>query len=141
MAISGHKFLGVPFPCGIFMMEKRFLKYVTNNIEYIGSADCTISGSRNGHAPLFLKHAIDHVGFEGFQAHIERCIAYAEYLVEKIKGAWRNQNSITVVIPRPSDRIIQRWQLATEGAISHIVVMPHVTKATLDAFLEDLKTI
>jgi histidine decarboxylase len=138
MSISGHKFLGVPFPCGIFMMEKAYLKYVVNNIEYIGSNDCTISGSRNGHSCIFLKHIIDKMGYDGFKRDVERCIELAEYLVEKIDGAWRNQNSITVVIPRPHEEIISKWQLATEGEISHVICMPHVTREKLDRFLADV---
>lgn len=140
MSISGHKFLGVPFPCGIFMMERKYLKYVVNNIEYIGSNDCTISGSRNGHSSIFMKYIIEKMGYEGFKRDVERCIETAEYLVEKIEGGWRNQNSITVVIPRPNDEIIGKWQLATEGNISHVICMPHVTRDKLDAFLEDYRT-
>ena len=138
MSISGHKWLGVPFPCGIFIMEKRFLERVSNNVEYIGSNDCMISGSRNGHAPIFLHHIITHKTYEGFQADIKQCIDLAEYLVDHVEGAWRNHNSVTVVIPRPSESIIQKWQLATEGDISHVVCMPHVTKEKLDEFIKDL---
>jgi histidine decarboxylase len=119
------------------MMEKRFLDKVSNKIEYIGSNDCMISGSRNGHAPIFLQHIIKTKTHDGFQADIKKCLELAEYLVERIEGAWRNNNSVTVVIPRPSEAIIQKWQLATEGDISHVVCMPHVTKEKLDEFIRD----
>ena len=138
MSISGHKFLGVPFPCGVFMMEKRFLDLVTSNIEYIGCNDCMISGSRSGHSSVLLKYIINKKGYDGFKKDVEDCIALAEYAVERIPGAWRNHNSITVVIPKPCDDIVYKWQLATEGNLSHIVVMPHVTKDKLDAFISDL---
>lgn len=138
MAISGHKFFGIPYPTGVFMMEKKFLKYVINNIEYIGCHDCTISGSRNGHSAIFLKHIISKIGYKGFKKDIERCIELAEYAVERINGAWRNQNSITVVIPRPSNELINKWQLATDGDISHIICMPHVTKEKIDELIKDL---
>jgi histidine decarboxylase len=139
ISISGHKFLGIKLPCGIFMMEKRFLKLVQNNIEYIGSFDCTISGSRNGHTPLFYKYIIDKKGINGFKKDINTCIELAEYLVEQIPSAWRNQNSITVVFPKPSENLINKWQLATQDDISHVVVMPHVTKEKLDLFVNDYK--
>ncbi len=138
MSISGHKFLGTVFPCGIFMMEKKFLDLITNNIEYIGCKDCMISGSRSGHSSILLKHIIDKKGYEGFRKDVEKCVELAEYAVENIKGAWRNHNSITVVIPKPSEEIIYKWQLATEGNISHLVIMPHVTKEKLDLFIKDL---
>lgn len=138
MAISAHKFVGLPFPSGIFMVEKKFMKYVVNNIEYIGCNDATISGSRNGHAAILINHVIERIGYDGFKKDVEKCVELAEYLVEKIDGAWRNQNSITVVIPKPSNDIIQKWQLATEGNISHVICMPHVTKERLDQFVSDL---
>lgn len=139
ISISGHKFLGISFPCGVFLMEKRFLTRVSNAIEYIGSVDCTISGSRNGHAPLFFKHIIDVKKMTGFKQDITRCLELAEYLTEQLTGAWRNQNSITVVFPRPSDTVIAKWHLATHGDVSHVIVMPHVTQEMLDAFVKDLK--
>jgi histidine decarboxylase len=138
MSISLHKFMGLPYPAGIFMMEKRFLTYVTNNVEYIGTSDATISGSRNGHTPILIQNMLEKKGFEGFKKDVLQCIEVAEYAVGKIPGAWRNQNSITVVFPRPCDDIIQKWQLATDKGISHIVVMPHVTKEKIDAFVADL---
>lgn len=137
ISISGHKFCGIHFPCGIFMMEKRFLPYVTTNIEYIGSVDATISGSRDGHAPIYFQHIIDQKGMDGFREDVHRCLQLAEYLEERLPNAWRNQNSITVVFPRPSCALIEKWQLATHGEISHVIVMPHVTQQKLDQFIEE----
>lgn len=139
ISISGHKFLGIKLPCGIFIMEKQFLNLVQNNVEYIGSSDCTISGSRNGHTPLFYKYIIDKKGISGFKNDIQNCIELAEYLTDEIPSAWRNQNSITVVFPKPSNHLIDKWQLATQDGISHVVVMPHVTKGKLDRFIDDYK--
>ena len=120
-------------------MEKRFLPFVTTEVEYIGSVDATISGSRNGHSALYFKHIIAKKGTAGFKADIDRCLELAEFLEQEIPGAWRNQNSITVVMPRPSDDVIQSWQLATQGDISHVIVMPHVTKEKLTLFIMDYK--
>jgi histidine decarboxylase len=137
MAISLHKFMGLPYPAGIFMIEKKFMKYVTNNIEYIGGNDATISGSRNGHTPLFIHYMTKKMEYSGFQNDINICIEMAEYLIKRLPYSWRNQNSITVVFPRPPDAIIGKWQLATQGKWSHIITMPHVTYQQLDAFLLD----
>lgn len=138
IAISGHKFLGIPFPCGIFLMEKRFKQYIQTSIEYIGSIDCMITGSRNGHSPLFFKHILSKKTKDDFKLDIEKCLELAEYLIFNLPNSWRNQNSITVVFPRPSNDIIDKWQLATSGDISHVVVMPHVTKEKLDDFIKDM---
>lgn len=137
ISISGHKFLGIKFPCGVFLMEKQFLNLVKSDIEYIGSSDCTISGSRNGHTPLFFHHIINTKGMEGFAQDIKQCLELAEYLTMKLPNAWKNNKSITVVFPRPSKYLVNKWQLASQGNISHVVVMPHVTKEKLDCFIEE----
>lgn len=140
MSISGHKFLGIPFPCGIFIMEKRFQSLVSNDTEYIGSKDYMISCSRNGHSALFYKYIIDVKQLNGFKSDIDRCIELADYATVKIDGAWRNRNSITVIFPKPENtNIIKKWQLATEGDIAHIIILPYVTKELIDEFIIDLQ--
>jgi histidine decarboxylase len=47
--------------------------------------------------------------------------------------------SCTVVLERPlDDALIKRWQLACEEDIAHVVVMPNVTVAKIDKFVEEL---
>jgi histidine decarboxylase len=143
ISISGHKWCGIPFPCGIFLMERHLRKLLTNEIEYIGSDDNTISGSRNGHAAIFFKHIIDTKTLDEMQNDVNVCIENAEYLVECLNkidvnaNAWRNQNSITVVFKKPCKEIIDKWQIACQGDLGHIVVMPHATREKLDEFLSD----
>lgn len=98
-----------------------------------------ISGSRNGHAALFMKLAIEKKGKMGFARDIKHCISMAEYLSDRVPRAWRNQNSITVCIPKPSVKTIKRFQLATEGDISHVICMQHVTRGMVDELIEALR--
>jgi len=141
ISISGHKFLGVPFPCGIFMVEKKFKEYIVQKVEYISSLDATIMGSRNGHAPLFINHSINKKGMDGFREDIYQCLYRAQWFTNLMKSkginAWINNYSITVIFPRPSDKLIKKWALATENEISHVIVMPHVTKNLLYEFLDE----
>lgn len=122
------------------MMEKRFLGKVASLVEYIGSTDCMISGSRSGLSPIFLKHVIDTVGYEQFRKGIEYSMELADYLVNALRSAWRNQNSLTVMFPRVSDAIINKWQLATNKDISHVICLPHVTREKLDEFISEAKS-
>ena len=67
----------------------------------------------------------------------------AQYLRDKISAVGLtcrlNDLSSTVVLERPmDDRFIKRWQLACEEDIAHVVVMPNVTKAKIDRFVEEL---
>ena len=141
LSISGHKFLGIPFPCGIFLMEKKFMDLVSNSSEYIGSKDYMISCSRNGHSALYFQHIISQKGMEGFKEDVDKCIELADYAIMNIENSWRNHNSITIVIPKPNNEIIAKWQLATEGDIAHLIILPHVTKKIIDEYVYDCKTI
>jgi histidine decarboxylase len=50
-----------------------------------------------------------------------------------------NELSNTVVIERPEDKnFITKWQLACEGNFAHVVVMSHVSKDKLEAFVSEL---
>lgn len=139
MCISLHKFLGIPFPCSIFLMEKPYLSIanIKNNIEYIASDDCTISSSRNGHAPIFIKYILENKTHEDFKQEIKNCIENAEYIVSMIPNAWRNKNSFTVIFPKPNKYICDKYQLAIEKNNAHIICMQHVTRDIIDEFIND----
>ena len=50
-----------------------------------------------------------------------------------------NQYSSTVVFERPKNHeFIRKWQLACEGSIAHVVVMPSVSEDKLRTFVADL---
>ena len=65
-------------------------------------------------------------------------------LVELQKISWEATAAPfynTVIIKRPPEKIVKKWQLAVEKDIANILVMPHVTKEQIDALIEDLKNI
>lgn len=143
IAISGHKFIGSPIPCGVVIVKKNYKERVGQAIPYIGTLDTTITGSRNGHSPLFLWYALKKMGVEGLKARALASLELAEYTETKLKEmgvkAWRNPHAITVVMPQPLEHLCKKWQLATENGVSHIICMPGLTKKDIDAFLVDLK--
>ncbi len=66
----------------------------------------------------------------------------ADYAIARFKAAgiaaWRHRNSITVVFPRPGERVIARWQMAPSRDIAHLITMPHVTHQTVDAVVAEI---
>jgi histidine decarboxylase len=142
IAISGHKFIGSPIPCGIVLVKKNYKDRIGKAIPYIGTLDTTISGSRNGHSPVFLWYAIKKMGIEGLRERGLQSLAMAEYLTEQLLSmgiaAWRNPSAITVVFAAPSARLRQKWQIATESGWSHIICMPGLKKELIDEFLGEL---
>ena len=143
ISISGHKFIGSPIPTGVIITKRSNRDRISKGISYIGSLDTTITGSRNGHCPLFLWYAIKKLGTEGLKNRYLHSLEVAEYCEQRLNNigipAWRNPNSITVVFPKTTDEVKTKWQLATEGDISHIICMPNVTKNQIDLFINDIE--
>jgi len=142
IAISGHKFFGSPMPCGIVIVKKTNRDRIARSIDYIGSIDTTITGSRNGLTPLFLWYTIKKLGVEGLQKRALHSLDIAAYAEKKLNDAgikaWRNTNSITVVFPEPCDEVREKWQLASEHGQSHIICMPNVTREQIDEVVGEI---
>ena len=47
IAISGHKMIGSPLPCGVVLAEKAAVDRIARKIDYVGTLDTTLLGSRN----------------------------------------------------------------------------------------------
>ena len=143
LAISGHKFIGSPIPCGVALAKRKNVDRIARSIEYVGTLDTTLSGSRNGITPLFLWYAIQVKGIQGFRQMAEGCLERADYALEQFRqlewDAWKNRYSNTVVFKRPSEKFIKKWQLAAYKDIAHIIIMPHITKEFIDNFMRDLR--
>jgi len=143
IAISGHKFLGSPIPCGLVIAKKSHRDRIARSIDYIGSLDTTISGSRNGHTPLFLWYIINKLGIKGLRERTQTCLEVAEYALTELKKieptAWRNPSTLTISMPKPDKVIVKKWQLASENAWAHIICMPGITKIMIDEFVKDLE--
>ena len=141
LAISGHKFIGCPFPCGIVLTRKPLVDQLASSVEYIGSKDTTIGGSRSGHAPLFLWYAIQQRGNQ-FEQEARECLAKAAYFHRQLKGAGLdcllNPYSSTVVFPKPGTKVVEKWQLATQGNLAHAVIMQNHSYELLDCLLANL---
>jgi histidine decarboxylase len=142
ISISGHKFLGSPIPCGVVLARKEIVEHINGRVEYIGSFDNTISGSRNGITALMMWKTIEERGEEGFRLWAEACMEAKAYALGELARigwpAWSNELSNTIVIRRPSEFIARKWHLAVLEDIAHIVTMPGVTRPQIDSFIGDL---
>jgi histidine decarboxylase len=131
-------------PSGVVLMRNsdREALRITNN--YTGAADSTISGSRSGHAPLFLWYAIQRWGHAGFRQRALKSLDDAAYTVTRLRQlgwpAWRHQGALTVVLAAPPEKLIRKWQLATAAGWSHVICMPGIPRTRIDAFLADLES-
>ena len=147
MAVSLHKFLGMPFPSAVFLTEKSTFDVIPEDFvksQYNGQKINTLSCSRNGFAAICAYNRITSLGgLEGLKKITLSCMnvtEYAYFQLKKIgwKNVIKNDFSNIIVIQTPSKKICKKWQLAVDKNISHIIIMPHVTKLMVDLFINDL---
>jgi histidine decarboxylase len=155
LSISGHKFFGVPWPCGLVLTRRSIRDRINAGdarragatANYTGSSDRpTIGASRNGHSALVMWFRMRNLGVEGLFELSERgrrTAAYAERAITALGwDAWRSHPlACTVVIKTPPPTMLERWPLATVGGLSHIVCTPAVTTERIDAFVNDLNAV
>lgn len=142
VSVSGHKFVGAPVPCGVVITRMRYVMALSSDVEYLNSRDATIMGSRNGHAPIYLWYTLTLKGYEGIRRDVEKCMRNAAILKVMLEAAgiktMLNELSNTVVFERPKEEaFVRKWQLACEGDIAHVVVMPNITLDKLEEFVQD----
>ncbi|SMF68129.1 histidine decarboxylase [Pseudobacteriovorax antillogorgiicola] len=142
IAVSGHKFIGCPMPCGVVVCKIDNVETQSQYVSYIDGFDHTITGSRNGITPVFLWYQLISLGKAGLQERVERCLSHAAYAEARLRAlgldVMRNRDAITVVFPKPSSELISKWQLACQGDIAHLICMPNISLAHIDAFLSDM---
>lgn len=144
ISISGHKFIGGPIPCGIVLTKRKHRNRIVNSVSYVGTLDTTITGSRNGLTPLFLWSFIKKYGIKGIVERAKRSQQLAAYTENRLKKigvyAWRNNEALTVVFDKPSVLLCEKYQLASEGKIAHIICVPGIEKEEIDTFIRDYES-
>jgi len=143
ISVSGHKFMGSPVPCGVVITRKSHIMAMASNVEYLNSRDATIMGSRNGHAPIYMWYTLTKKGYAGMRKDVEKCLRNAHVLKSMLESAgirvMLNDLSSTVVFERPEDLdFVRKWQLACEGDVAHVVVMPNIGIDKLQHFVREL---
>ncbi|XP_051144158.1 serine decarboxylase-like [Andrographis paniculata] len=126
------------------MTRKKCISLLSTNIDYIGSLDNTISGSRSGHAPIFMWYGLSLKGLLGIQRDVLDCLKNARRLRDGLResriSTLLNKDGVLVVFERPLDKdFVRHWQLSCTGNLAHVVVMPHVTSKMLDELVRKRK--
>lgn len=136
LSISSHKWHGGVVGGMIMIFQGLGLAEGTNKIDYVKMIDKAISGSRNGHAGVLWQARLCQFDWK---SEFVRCQANAIYLVRQFEalGVRCHRQNLTVIFPKPSQALSLRHTLLTVGDQAQIVLMPHVERADLDAFLEE----
>ena len=150
IAISGHKFFGIDSPSGLFLCTRETYDNQNNfNVTYLNGNMRMINCSRDAIQPLKFWWLIQTVGEKNWSKQAKQMLECTDYLKAQLDAigwpAWVNEYSNTVFFKRPSQEVIQRFNLALGyddnfgGELAHIVVMQHVTKEKIDIFINSLK--
>jgi len=158
IVMSGHKWPGAPWPCGIFMTKVKYQITPPADPEYLGSPDSTFAGSRSGLTPVVLW---DFLATHSYEKQIEMalyCDKMANYAVKQLKTVEpfhqdldlyieRSPLAVTVRFRKPNDEIIFKYSLScetleiggTRRPYAHLFAMASTTKETIDALVKDLQ--
>ena len=150
IAISGHKFFGMDEPAGFFLttMDVRH-NQDANDSGCLNTSMPMINSSRSALITLKLWWILQKTSISEFEEQSTSMLENAQWLKKEFDDmgldAWLEPMSNTVYFRRPSKAITEKYDLALDwddrlgGALSHIVVMQHVSKELLTEFLSEVK--
>lgn len=148
IAVSGHKFFGSPTPLGIFLIRYDHIYALEGEyIEYVHTQNLTIPCSRSALNTLILWWTISTTPKAAFIEQADEIMKSAHYFYKQLQirncPVWLNPFSNTLFFKAPSHEICERWTLSLFtcpklGLLAHAIVMQHVTKEMIDAFLREL---
>lgn len=148
----GGRMLGLRQP-GAVVLEREYLLPPWQSGSCTGGRNRTLAGGRSGLLVADMWLRLRHLGYEGLGRRARSCLANAQYAAVQLSAAGlrtrRSEHSITVpfVLPGgPSPRLAAaaaRWNLPVErrrpgGALTRLVIMPHVTRPMIDEIAADL---
>ena len=158
---SGHKFIGIPWPCGIYISKTEFQlrSPVKAHVSYIESPDLTLAGSRNAHSALALWSYISTYSYEEQAKRAIEALNTAIYAEQKLKeleadikqDLWimHSPASLAVGFKRPNARILKKYHI-TGCSLNvggewrqyvHIYTIDgELKKSKIDELVEDLRS-
>ncbi|WP_437570932.1 pyridoxal-dependent decarboxylase [Sorangium sp. So ce542] len=157
ISMSGHKWIGAPWPTGIYMTRVKMQLTPPDDPEYIGSPDTTFAGSRNGLSAMILWDYLSRHSYEAQMARALYTNDLARYTHEKLlelqtnlrRDLWveRTPLSLTIRFKQANPELVFRYSLSGETlvvggeqrAYNHVFMMPWVTREQVDAFVEELR--
>lgn len=159
IAVSCHKFFGFPSPAGLFITTKSHFDEFNelfsqiHNPEYIHHVPGTITCSRDAVKPAEFYFFSTPPAMDKLAGDAQSMLQNTVYLMEQMQTHFSylqptrvNGLSNTIFFRKPSDRIVEKYSLATmhldinhqKQEYAHVVVMPHADRKVLTEFMTDL---
>jgi len=156
IAMSGHKWIGMPWPCGIYMSKVKYQINPNDSPNYIGSPDSTLFGSRNAFSALLLWDYFSKNSLEDLRKKADYSMEMAQYAFSQLRKLERNleqdlwvdysPRTFTVRFKKANPNIVFKYSLSEEILLvngekrvyNHIYLMGHVTRDLIDQLVKDL---
>ncbi|MEM9435316.1 MAG: pyridoxal-dependent decarboxylase [Pseudomonadota bacterium] len=169
LGCSSHKWLGSPWPSGVFITRTKYQLMPPDEAAYfLGTPDTTLGGSRSAFSPMILWDYLSRMSYEdSIQKAIqtEDVTAYLETQLRQLEtdlkakfgdhvDLWiaRSYLSLTVRFRQVNETLNWRWSLDTDRlwvpisdterelrSYSHVFVMHSVDRARVDALIADIR--
>ena len=148
MAIDPHKFGQAPVPAGgLLARERETVDALAVDTPYLEStSQATLTGTRSGAGVAGAVAAMDELWPAGYRQQYREQQANAEFLADEL--ADRGIDVVKPTLPLVTASLSpatfdalreEEWRIArTADGDLRIVCMPHVSRASLEAFLADL---
>ena len=161
IVISGHKFIGIPWPCGIYISKTEFQLRSPKkaHISYIEAPDLTLAGSRNAHSALALWSYISTYSYEEQARRAIEALKTAIYAEQKLKeleadikqDLWvmHSPASLAVGFKRPNMRILGKYHITGSSLYVNgewrqyvyiYTIDGELKKPKIDELVEDLRS-
>ena len=82
---SSHKWIGAPYPCGVYLTRNKYYIKPPTAIAYIGSPDTTFIGSQSSLSCALLWTYISTHSYEAQVKKVLLCLDLTKYAYEKLK--------------------------------------------------------
>ena len=157
LTVDPHKMGRAPIPAGCIMYRaEEIAGSSTTHVSYLAGGKTrqrTIVGTRSGAATASVWATLQHLGMEGFSRTVRECMQQTFFLKERIDS----MRGIETVMPpvmnvlgiRPTGyssdelagRLRQRgYALSQFPGFLRITLMPHLSRAHIEGFLDVLKS-
>lgn len=152
--VDPHKMGLGTIPAGALLLRDReLLDGLATETPYLTSDEQhSLTGTRTGAGAASAYAAMESLGREGYRAEVERCMENAEALARGVRGTPGLElslepvtNVVSVRTDGPcrlaADLEERGWSVSvsTTPEALRLVVMPHVTRETIEELLDDLE--
>ncbi len=150
ITLDAHKMLMAPYGTGMFLIRKGWMHYsTTKEAQYVQGLDFTICGSRSGANAIAIWMILQTHGPQGWKQKMKDLIDLADWFCAELdqRGIeyFRNpyMNIVTMKANGLDDEVCKSYRLVADDYTGKpswwkVVVMPHVKKNSLMAFLKDI---